>query len=123
MVSPPVALGPLAVDAVACGVPGLLLAGDAAGFVDPMTGDGLRFAFEGGELAARAGLAALADGRAAHERLAKWRRRAFAGKYRLNRTLRAVVAHPGAVSAASVAARVAPWTIERLVAAAGDVPR
>ena len=32
----------------------VLLAGDAAGFVDPMTGDGLRFAVEGGELAARA---------------------------------------------------------------------
>ena len=35
------------------GAPGLLLAGDAAGFIDPMTGDGLRFAVRGGELAAR----------------------------------------------------------------------
>src|SRR6185503_6251625 len=33
-------LGPLAVDSRASGAPGLLLAGDAAGFVDPMTGDG-----------------------------------------------------------------------------------
>ena len=37
-------LGPMAVDAPAAGEPGLLLAGDAAGFIDPMTGDGLRFA-------------------------------------------------------------------------------
>src|SRR6185295_5956305 len=36
---PPVVLGPLAVDASAAGVDGLLLAGDAAGFIDPMTGD------------------------------------------------------------------------------------
>jgi hypothetical protein len=35
---------------------GLLVAGDAAGFVDPMTGDGLRFAVRGGELVADAAL-------------------------------------------------------------------
>ena len=51
-VGPVTILGPLAVDAAAAGVPGLLLAGDAAGFVDPMTGDGLRFALRGAELAA-----------------------------------------------------------------------
>ena len=33
-------------------ISGLLLAGDAAGFIDPMTGDGLRFAVRGGVLAA-----------------------------------------------------------------------
>ena len=38
---------------------GLLAAGDAAGFIDPMTGDGLRFAIEGAELAAAAALRAL----------------------------------------------------------------
>jgi 2-polyprenyl-6-methoxyphenol hydroxylase-like FAD-dependent oxidoreductase len=32
------------------------LAGDAAGFIDPMTGDGLRFAVQGGELAAAGGV-------------------------------------------------------------------
>ncbi len=48
----PVMLGPMAVDASAAGEPGLLLAGDAAGFIDPMTGDGLRFALMGAELAA-----------------------------------------------------------------------
>ena len=47
-----VTLGPLAVDARAVGMPGLLLAGDAAGFVDPMTGDGIHIALRGGLLAA-----------------------------------------------------------------------
>ncbi|HTI39529.1 MAG TPA: NAD(P)/FAD-dependent oxidoreductase [Vicinamibacterales bacterium] len=121
MVTTPRSLGPLAVDATACGVPGLLLAGDAAGFIDPMTGDGLRFAIQGGELAAQAAFAALADGRAAHHRLAASRRRTFAGKHRFNRTLRALVAAPRAVSAASAAARVAPWAIRHLVDVAGDV--
>ena len=59
----------------ASGAPGLLLAGDAAGFIDPMTGDGLRFALRGGELAAQAALAALEHGRAdAHVSLARLRR-------------------------------------------------
>ena len=57
------------------GIPGLLLAGDAAGFVDPMTGDGLRFALRGGDLAANAALSELDSGRAA---FARSRRRAHA---------------------------------------------
>jgi len=121
MATPPTSLGPLAVEAQACGVPGLLLAGDAAGFIDPMTGDGLRFAIQGGELAARAALAALADGRAAHHRLAALRRRAFGRKHRFNRALRSLVAAPSAVAAASAAARVAPWAIRHVVDIAGDV--
>ena len=59
---PTVVLGPLAVDVRPCTIEGLLLAGDAAGFVDPMTGDGLCFAVRGAELAAQAALAALEHG-------------------------------------------------------------
>jgi len=121
LVTIPKSMGPLAIEAHTCGVPGLLLAGDAAGFIDPMTGDGLRFAIQGGELAAQAALGALADGRAAHHRLAASRKRAFARKHRFNRALRSLVATPSAVTAASAAARVAPWTIRRLVDVAGDV--
>ena len=55
-------LGPLAVVSPACGVPGLLLAGDAAGFIDPMTGDGLHLAVRGGWLAAGEALHALETG-------------------------------------------------------------
>ena len=52
--------GPMAVDADASGEPGLLLAGDASGFIDPMTGDGLRLALAGAELAAAVTLNVLA---------------------------------------------------------------
>ncbi len=46
--TPVTMLGPLAVDVDGAGVEGLLLAGDAAGFIDPMTGDGLRLPCAGG---------------------------------------------------------------------------
>ena len=59
-VTAPTTLGPMAVEASAAGEPGLLLAGDAAGFIDPMTGDGLHFALRGAELAAAVALDVLA---------------------------------------------------------------
>ena len=114
-------LGPLAVDARAAGCAGMLLAGDAAGFVDPMTGDGLRFAIRGGELAARAALAEMETGQPAYARLHDWRRREFAGKWRLNRALRALVGSPHSLSCAAVVARAWPAPVEHLVAVAGDI--
>ena len=117
----PVVLGPLAVDARPPALDGLLFAGDAAGFVDPMTGDGLRFAVRGAELAAAAALEALADGWAGvHARLAAARRREFAWKHRFNRALRALVGSPSAIDLAAFGARIAPWTIRALIARAGD---
>jgi menaquinone-9 beta-reductase len=116
--SPVSVLGPLAVDASGVGVPGLLLAGDAAGFIDPMTGDGLR----GGELAAEAALAWLANAATVpHERLAALRAREFGAKWRVNRALRRLVASPGAVVAAAAAVRVAPGLLPPLIRFAGDV--
>jgi len=121
-ISHPVCLGPLAVDANASGAPGLLMAGDAAGFIDPMTGDGLRFALRGGELAAQAALAALESGGAhAHLLLARMRRREFANKWRFNRALRALAGSPLAMRAASQCANWAPGWLERTIRYAGDV--
>ena len=122
MLAAPTVLGPLAVDAIAAGMPGLLLAGDAAGFIDPMTGDGLRFAFRGGELAAQFALEAL-EGRAstAHVRLLDVRRREFGNKWRFNRALRALVSSPSAVQAAGLGASIAPPMLAHVVAYAGDV--
>ena len=120
---PLVSLGPLAVDAPTAGAPGLLLAGDAAGFVDPMTGDGLRFAIEGGWLAARAALEVLEDPTIpGHVRLTERRRRAFGAKLRLNRTLRRLVASGRGVRAGGAIATLAPVVVRQLVTLAGDVP-
>jgi menaquinone-9 beta-reductase len=122
MIAPPVVMGPLAIDTIERGVPGLLLAGDASGFIDPMTGDGLRFAVCGGELAAVVALRSL-DRRTANPQaaLARLRRRTFAGKWRFNRALRALVGAAPAVRAAGVAASIAPSALRRVVAFAGDV--
>jgi flavin-dependent dehydrogenase len=121
MVSAPMVLGPLAVDVRTAGVPGLLLAGDAAGFVDPMTGDGLRFAIRGAELAARVAGEMLADGSLeGHLRLAALRAAEFTRKQRFNRTLRTLVASPCGVAVASRAAGWAPGLIRRLIRIAGD---
>ena len=121
-VTAPAILGPLAVDARAAGVPGLLLAGDAAGFVDPMTGDGLRFAMRGAELAADAALAALEDpGIDSAALLADARARAFGTKYGVNRLLRRLVGTPRRVSVMAISARVAPGILRQMIRYAGDV--
>jgi menaquinone-9 beta-reductase len=120
-VTRPVSLGPLAVDNLACGMPGLVLAGDAAGFIDPMTGDGLRFAFRGGELAATAVLAALERGEPnAQDWLARARRREFAPKWRFNRTLRALVGSATAVGMAARLTAIWPAPLSQVIRYAGD---
>jgi flavin-dependent dehydrogenase len=122
MISAPICLGPLAVDACAAGAPGLLLAGDAAGFVDPITGDGLRFALRGAELAAREALEALEHGfGTAHVRLLASRRREFSAKWRFNRTMRWIVTYPAAVRAAEYGAAVVPQLLRQAIRYAGDV--
>lgn len=121
LVAKPAVLGPLAVDVSDAALRGLLLAGDAAGFIDPMTGDGLRFALRGGELAAIAALDALANGwTGVHERFGAARRREFGSKWRFNRALRALVASPAAVRGAALAARLTPGLVRRIAIAAGD---
>jgi flavin-dependent dehydrogenase len=114
-------LGPLAVDVAACGVDGLVAAGDAAGFVDPMTGDGMRLAVHGACLAAAAVLAEFEGSDVpAWRRLAEARRAAFARKLRVNRALRQMVAVKTVVRAGALGARVAPGVLRRLVAFSGD---
>ncbi len=123
LASDPVVLGPVAVDVARAGVPGMLLAGDASGFVDPMTGDGLRLAIDGAQLAAAIAIEVL-EGRlaadAAASALATARRRAFAAKWRFNRGLRALVDAPSLVRAATLAARAWPGAFEAMVRYAGD---
>ena len=123
LVSAPTVLGPLAVDVPAAGIRGLLLAGDAAGFIDPMTGDGLRFAIRGGELAAIEALAAIERGFGdAHLRLHQKRSSEFRAKWMFNRALRRLVASPSALSVARLAAGLLPSYVHAAVRIAGDIP-
>jgi flavin-dependent dehydrogenase len=120
-ISEATSLGPLAVDCATAGCPGLLLAGDAAGFIDPMTGDGLRFALRGGELAAEAALAELSSGAPAFTSLWRARAREFGAKWRINRGLRTLVNSPRAVAVAAGVSRHWKGPVRLLVRLAGDV--
>ena len=122
LAGPPRVLGPLAVDCGAAGVPGLLLAGDAAGFVDPMTGDGTHLAIRGGMLAAAAALQALEDGdlTAAVGRLNSSRTAELGSKLRFNRWMRRLSSSGAALELASVGAQLAPSALKRIVTFAGD---
>ena len=120
---PPRVLGPLASEASSVGVEGLLLAGDAAGFIDPMTGDGLHLAIRGGVLAAQETLRALetSDFVAAPLRLAEARRAALGSKLRFNRVIRAVTGSPATIDLLSVGAAIIPGIMRPVIRYAGDV--
>lgn len=119
-VAPVVTLGPLAVDARVPGTAGLLLAGDAAGFVDPMTGDGLHIALRGGQLAAEAILRASASDADVVDGLRAQRHAAFGAKLRFNRVLRTLVGSPMGVRLGAVGAALAPALLRHVIATAGD---
>jgi flavin-dependent dehydrogenase len=115
-------LGPLAVNARAAGADGLLLAGDAAGFVDPMTGDGLSLAMRGAQLAALEALRTLETGDFAGAvlRLDGARQEAFRAKLRFNRFVRRLVDSPVAIELAGLGSTVAPGLVARAVRFAGE---
>jgi menaquinone-9 beta-reductase len=121
LVGPPRAVGPLALTARRVSAPGLLLVGDAAGFYDPFTGEGITLALRSAELAAGVAHRALEDRTtgvlAAYDRT---RHAATRDKFRLNRMLQGVVAWPALGDA--VARRLArrPDLADRLVGIAGD---
>jgi flavin-dependent dehydrogenase len=120
--SPVRVLGPLAVDTRAAGVDGMLLAGDAAGFIDPMTGDGMHLAIQGAVLAAQEALGVLESGdyAGAVMRLAMARRQAIGPKHRFGRGVRRLVESRAAVAAAAMSARVAPGLVRWAIRYAGD---
>lgn len=91
------ATGPLAFCRRRAAARGVLLTGDAAGFIDPMTGQGVYLALRGGELAAHAAARALDAGGATARNLAGYeqaRRRTFGGAVLLSRLLQRVAFQP-----------------------------
>jgi flavin-dependent dehydrogenase len=103
---------------------GALLVGDAAGYFDPFTGQGIYRALRGAELAAAAAEAAIAEGdftaRAlrSHERSL---RREFGTGERLQRGIEAVVSRPRLLAAAVAALRRRPALADTLIGVTGDL--
>ncbi|RPJ69647.1 MAG: FAD-binding protein [Acidobacteria bacterium] len=118
--SPPTVLGPLAVDGTRRFPRGLLVAGDAAGFIDPMTGDGMRFALRGGELAAAEALRLLHAGPDAEGRLGRMLDLEFGRKRAFNRALRTLAGSAAAVRLAALAGTLRPGLVAWVVRYAGD---
>lgn len=120
LVEPPKAIGPLALEARRVSVPGAALVGDAAGFYDPFTGEGVTLALRGAELLAGVADRVLRGERASLRDYDRLRADATRDKFRLNRLLQRVVAWPAVANA--VAARLARRgdLADRLVGIAGD---
>jgi geranylgeranyl reductase family protein len=124
LLEPPRAIGPLALDCRAVAAPGVVLVGDAAGFYDPFTGEGVTLALRTAELAAEAVDAALdRPSTSPLPRLVGYERTRDAAtrdKFRFNRVLQVAVGRPEVANA--VARRLArrPDLADRLVSIAGD---
>ena len=91
---PVMALGPLAYRVAPPRHAGVLLVGDAAGFYDPFTGEGIYTALRSAELAAEVAHGALARGDCSRAVLASYwgaRREAFRDKERVTRLLQVVI--------------------------------
>jgi flavin-dependent dehydrogenase len=122
-VEPVRAMGPLAYRAVAPHEGGALLIGDAAGFFDPFTGEGVFTALRSAELAVEVAAPGLRAGDVSARALAPYlrlRRDAFAAKERLTRVLQLVIRRR---SLANVTAHVLarrPALLDTLMGVIGD---
>jgi flavin-dependent dehydrogenase len=106
-VGPVRALGPLAHRVTPPRVGGVVLIGDAAGFFDPFTGEGVFTALRSAELAAETLARALRAGDVSTAALSAYdraRREAFGGKERVTRVLQLVIGNR----------RLANWTCRAL---------
>ncbi|HUP28300.1 MAG TPA: NAD(P)/FAD-dependent oxidoreductase, partial [Chloroflexia bacterium] len=93
-VSPVRGVGPIGARVRRTSGAGYMLVGDAAGFFDPFTGEGVHKALRGAELAAEVGSEALARGDVSAKALAKYsvsRRREFAAKELVCRLVQSLV--------------------------------
>ncbi len=124
LIEAPRAIGPLAVSCRAVAADGALLLGDAAGFYDPFTGEGVTLALRGAELAATAIGEALAGGGSGPlGRLTSYesaRHAATRDKFRFNHRLQLAVSWPPAANAIARRLRRRPELADRLVGIAGD---
>jgi flavin-dependent dehydrogenase len=100
-----------------------MLVGDAAGFYDPFTGEGVFTALRSAELATETVTHALRAGDVSAAVLAGYeraRRQAFVGKERVTRALQAVIRHRRVANAACRALARRPGLLDALLGVFGD---
>ncbi len=117
------AIGPLASTTEEQVFDGAALVGDACGFVDPLTGEGLYFAMRGAALLAPALDRALAAGRrdaAALRAYARARRREFGARFLLARGLQRGLRKPGIARSVLSILASRPRLMDLLLTVTGD---
>jgi geranylgeranyl reductase family protein len=120
---PLMTMGPLAYRVGEPAVGGVMLAGDAAGFYDPFTGEGLYTALRSAEMLAEVASAALESGDLSAAALAPYaqaRRAAFAAKARVTRALQLLIAHRGTANLAARFLARRPARLDTLMGVIGD---
>ncbi|MBM3219135.1 MAG: FAD-dependent oxidoreductase [Candidatus Rokubacteria bacterium] len=117
------ALGPLAYRVAPPNVGGVLLVGDAAGFYDPFTGEGVFTALRSAELAADTAATALRAGDCSVTALAAYertRRAIFAGKARLTHALQLAIRHRRLANFTARVLAGRPAMLDTLLGVIGD---
>ena len=120
---PVMAMGPLAYRVNEPRVGGVLLAGDAAGFYDPFTGEGLYTALRSAELLAEVAHPALTSGDVSVGALAPYaqaKRAAFADKARVTQALQLIIAHRRLANGAARFLQRRPALLSTLMGVIGD---
>jgi geranylgeranyl reductase family protein len=120
---PVMAMGPLAYRVGEPRVGGVLLAGDAAGFYDPFTGEGLYTALRSAELLAEVAHPALTSGDVSVGALAPYalaKRAAFADKARVMQALQLIIAHRRLANSAARFLQRRPALLGTLMGVIGD---
>ena len=120
---PVMAMGPLAYRVDEPRVGGVLLAGDAAGFYDPFTGEGLYTALRSAELLAEVAHPALTTGDVSAGALAPYaraKRAAFADKARVTQALQVIIAHRRLANGAARFLQRRPALLGTLMGVIGD---
>jgi menaquinone-9 beta-reductase len=118
-----IAMGPLAYRVRPPRHDGVLLVGDASGFYDPFTGEGLFTALRSAELLADTADGALGAGDVSRVRLAAYdeaRRAAFRSKDRVTRALQLVVARRWRANLVARALHRRPALVDLLMGVIGD---
>jgi geranylgeranyl reductase family protein len=114
-------VGPLAQSVRATSGRGWLLVGDAAGFFDPLTGEGLFRALKGAHLAADAVDRHLGGDVRALQKYQLARRQAFAAKERLTALIQVFVRVPGLMNSVVARLQQRPAIAGRLARVLGDL--
>jgi flavin-dependent dehydrogenase len=124
LTAPPRCLGALAYHATRLAAPGVLLVGDAAGFLDPFTGEGIYAALRSAVLASEHILSAWGAGGSAAVDLAPYARawqEEFGPKWRFSTRLQWAIRHPVLAEVLVAVLSHHPGLAATLLAAAGDL--